>query len=226
MSDRLWLRLGAASGIMHVVLALLGFGLGAASGGYEEDLAKAVARPVAIGVWVGAYLELLGLLCFIVFVARLWATLRRAEGDPAWLSATAFGAGLLFVVMTLVAFAAGGAATSRYGQGIDVPVARALHDLAQAAFILTWAVSAVFLGATAVVAVQMHALPRWLGWSAAVLALAQLAAVALPDSSIPMIPGFLFLFWIVAVSVVLLRRAEERSMVGARASVSSAPAAS
>jgi len=225
MSDRFWLRLGAAAGIMYAVLALIGFGLGAASGGYEEDLAKAVASPVARGVWVGAYIELLGFLCFLVFVARLWATLRRAEGDPAWLSAIALGAGQLFVVLTLVAFAAGAAATYRYGHGIDVPIAQALKDLGQAAFILTWAANAVFLGATAIVALRQHALPRWLGWSAVVLAAALLAAIAVPNSSFPMIPGFLALFWVVATSIILMRRADEPHPALSSAPVSSTRAA-
>ena len=208
MSDRSWLRLGAACGMLYVVLELAGFGIGAAGGAYQDDIAKMVAKPPAPVAWVGLYLELLALLCFIVFAARLWATLRRAESDPAWLSATALGAGLIFVSMTLVAFAAGAAATYRYGQGIDAQTARALHDMARAAFILSQAVSSVFIGTTAVVALRRQALPRWLGWGAAVLAVAVLAGVAVPDSALPMIPGFLFLFWIVAVSVVMMRRGE------------------
>jgi len=225
MSDRFWLRLGAAAGLAYVVLVLVGFGLGVASGRFDDDVAKAVTSPPGPLLWVSAYIELLGFLCFLVFVARLWATLRRAEGDPAWLSAIALGAGYLFVALTLVAFAAGGAATYRYGHGIEVQVAQTLQDLGQAAFILTWAANAVSLGATAIVALRRHALPRWLGWSAVVLAAALLAAIAVPNSSFPMIPGFLALFWVVATSIILMRRADEPQPALSSAPVSSTRAA-
>ena len=227
-SGRLGLRLGAACGLAHVVLEFVGFGIGAASGSYAIDsysstaeIAKAIAQPATIGGWIGAYLEVVAFLAFIAFAARLWATLRRAEGEPAWLAATALGAGLLFVGLTLVAFAAGGAAYYRAGHGLDVQVARALSDVGQACFILTWAVGAVFLGASALVILGWRALPRWLGWSAALLALTLLAAVAVPTSTLAMIPVFLFYGWLVAASIVLLREPaaeQDRPVIAATAS--------
>lgn len=59
-------------------------------------------------------------------------------------------------------------------------------------------------------------LPRWLGWG---------AAVAAPNSDLAELPVFLFLVWIVAVSIVLVRRAEEARSVAASPAASVARAA-
>lgn len=63
------------------------------------------------------------------------------------------------------------------------------------------------------VVLQSGALSRWLGWGAAVIAVASLAAVAAPISGPAQLPAFLFLLWIVAASVVLMRREEEQAPV-------------
>jgi hypothetical protein len=148
----------------------------------------------------------LSILFFIVFAARLWATLRLAEGDPGWLSAAAFGAALIFATMTLVAFAAGGAAFYWAGHGLDAQIALAFGEIGFASYVLTWAVDAAFLGAAATVVSRTGALSRWLGWSAAVIAVASVAAVAAPTSGPAQLPAFLFLLWIVAASIALMRR--------------------
>ncbi len=216
VSDRSWLRLGAACGVLSVVLALVGVGLNAASGGFiapiggsTEEIARAFANPAPTGVWVGAYLSVLAFLLFIVFAARLWVALRRAEGGSGWLSATAFGSALVFTATTLIALAIGNVAKYRAGSGMDAQVVTALFDLNIALYVLSWAISAVFLGAAAIVLLRTRAFPRLFGWSAAALAVASLVAVATPTSGGAEIPALLFLLWVLAISVALIRRAEE-----------------
>ena len=50
--------------------------------------------PGTVG-YAGAFLELIGLLAFIVFVAVLYDLLRRCEHERTWLPAAALGAGLV-----------------------------------------------------------------------------------------------------------------------------------
>lgn len=224
MFDRSWLRLGAACGVLSVILALVGVGLTAASGGFiapiggsTGEIARAFENPAPTGVWVGAYLSLLAFLLFIAFAARLWVTLRRAEGDPGWLSATAFGSALVFAATTLIALVIGDVAKYRAGSGMDAQVVTALFDLNIALYILSWAISAVFLGAAAIVILRTRAFSRLFGWSAAALAVASLAAVAAPTSGGVEIPALLFLLWVLAISVALIRRVkEEPTTEGAR----------
>lgn len=216
MSDGLWWWLGAVCGILYVVLEITGLGFGIANSfadvtfdSSKEEIARAFASPAATGAWIGIYLEVLSVLFFIVFAARLWATLRRAEGDPGWLSAAAFGAALVFATMTLVAFSTARAAAHWAGHGLDTQIPLALGEVGFAAYVLTWAVGALFLGAVAVVVLRSGALSRWLGWSAVVIAVASLAAVAVPTSGPAQLPAFLFLIWVVAASIALMRHSEE-----------------
>ena len=39
--------------------------------------------------WAGIYFELFGLALLIVFIGRLWAFLREAEGAGGWIATTA-----------------------------------------------------------------------------------------------------------------------------------------
>jgi len=221
VKDRSLLRLGAACGISSVVLEITGLVVGVASapafvdvalGSSEREISRAFASPAPTGVWVGLYLEVIAFLLFIVFVARLWDALRRAEGGTGWISAAALGAGVLFAGTSLLALAFWGVQDYQAGSGVDVRVAMTLTAMHLGTYYLSWAVQALFLAITAVVALGMRALPRWLGWSAAAISVASLAAVAAPTGDLAEIPAFLFLIWIVAVSVVLMRRKEEPSL--------------
>jgi hypothetical protein len=91
MKEQILPRLGAASGAVSVALI---FGL-ATTG---SDASNVIAG------------ELIGLLLFIPFLGYLWSVLRDAEGPGGWLSATAFGAGLVGITMKLASIAPGWAA--------------------------------------------------------------------------------------------------------------------
>jgi hypothetical protein len=67
MSERLWQKLGAACGILYVVLLF-----GPSSIGSDS--------PVVL------VLELIALLLFIPFLGYLWSVLRRDEGEGEWLT--------------------------------------------------------------------------------------------------------------------------------------------
>jgi hypothetical protein len=88
-----------------------------------------------------------------------------------------------------------------------------LKNIEEASFILTLLPLAVLLAAFAIVAIRSGGLPGWLGWIAAVISAAFLFG-GLAESAdlggdwvlIPMLAGA-FPFWIIATSVVLMRRA-------------------
>lgn len=215
MSDRTGLRLGAAAGIMYVILQFLGFGITAASvgaltsiGSSDADLTAAFQHPTASGAWVGLYIGVLAFLLFVVFLARLWATLRRAEGEQGWISAVAFGSGLLFVALSLVSLVFIGVQRLAAGGGIDLQLARVLTNLTSGLHTLSWGVAALFLAASAVVVLRTAALPRWLGWSGAIISVGLLLAMAAPAAELAPLAGFLPPLWIVATSIALLRHSE------------------
>jgi hypothetical protein len=95
---RWWDRLGAAGGLLGVALSLGGFALIGAAGyavnppASTEDVARALQDGSMGLARIGIFIDVLGSLFFILFIARLWATLRQAEGHPAWFSVTVFAA--------------------------------------------------------------------------------------------------------------------------------------
>jgi len=66
--------------------------------------------------------------------------------------------------------------------------------------------SSTYLLGTGVRILQTRALPAWLGWSAAVLAVAVLVVAGLPFLKFGMAVEPLVLLWILAVAIVLVTR--------------------
>lgn len=195
MTDRLLERLGAACGIVYVVLLIVGPSIG----GPKSTVAFS--------------LEILGFLFFLFFLGSLWSALRRAEGGSGWLSLTAFGAGLMSVTIKVASAAPVLAARYRAPGGLDPQIARTLQDINNASFFLTFFPLAVFLGAFAIVANRSDTLPGWLGWFAMVLAVAFLAGGVVGSADLASdwagFPMLIFTLWVVATGVVLIRRTGE-----------------
>src|SRR5215212_11215184 len=118
MSDRMWRRLGAAGGIFYVVLTLLG-----------NDVIGGT-RP-----GIGLLVELLGFVFFAFFLGSLWACLRSAEGEGGWLSAAAFGGGLVALAVKLASVAP--VLAVRASEGMDPGTAKALLAMNGASFDIT-----------------------------------------------------------------------------------------
>jgi hypothetical protein len=211
MSDRLWQRLGAASGIVYVVLLMGG-------GSFEGNT-----------IGIAFLVVMLAFLFFLFFLGDLWSALRRAEGGSGWLSATAFGAGLMSVTIKVASAAPLLAARYRAGDGLDPQLARTLEDMNDASFYLSFFPLAVLLGAFAIVAIRSGALPKWLGWIAAALGLAFIAGGMSGSADLHSewagLPMILFTLWVIATSVVLIRRvgaprpAEKETPVGQAAPI-------
>jgi hypothetical protein len=184
MQERILPRLGAASGALFVVLL---FGL--SSSGSDSQIVVA--------------LELIGLLLFIPFLGYLWSVLREAEGPGGWLSATALGAGLVGVTMKLASIGPGWAARDF---GDATAIHKALERMNEVAFVAQMLPDGVLLAAIAIITLKTGALPRWLGWLAAVCAPLLLVNGMFLDADFG--PAFLlFLLWTLLASVVLTVRA-------------------
>jgi hypothetical protein len=209
MTTRTITRLGAASGAAYVVLAILGsdvLGAGDTPSSSAPPAAFAhwlVANHPSGAGWIAPFLELLALLCFVVFAAALYDTLRRAERERTWLPAAALGAALVSAAIKVSSAPAMLAAFELAPRGIDPQLAAALVNIDNYAFLLTWAIDALMIGAVAAVALRTAVLPRWQAITGAVLAPLMLASVAAGENGPPVF--LLALLWFVAVSVALAR---------------------
>jgi hypothetical protein len=198
MTDRFAQTLGGTAGILYVVLLMVGDGLG----GPASQLAFS--------------LEVLAFTSFLFFLGSLWGVMRRAEGGGGFLSATAFGAGLMSITIKLASAAPVLAARANSGE-LDPHMTAVLQDINNASFALTFFPLAAMLAAFALVAIRSAALPGWLGWAAAVLSVAfavsGLAGSADLASDWAGLPMLIFTPWILATSVVLIRRAVKATSV-------------
>lgn len=192
MTVRFTQRLGAAAGVVYAILLMT---------------AGAVGSPTTQPAFT---MEVLAFTLFLFFLGSLSSAMRLAEGGGGALSTTAFGAGLMSITIKLGSAAPLLAAHSNSDElGPDVKVA--LQDMNNASFALTFFPLAAMLAAVALVAIRTAALPSWLGWGAAALsvgfALGGLAGSADLGSEWAGLPMVLFTAWVIAASLVLIRRA-------------------
>jgi hypothetical protein len=198
MQGRIWPRLGALSGVLFVVLLM-----GSTSTGSEAQIV--------------IVMELIAILLFLPFLGYLYSVLRWAEGEGAWLSATAFGAGLVDLTIKLGSIAPGFAART---EGLDPQLHQVLEKMNSVAFIVTMLPLGVMMAAVAAVALKTRVLPLWLGLLAAITAPACLVNGMFLDAEFG--PAFLlFLLWVTIASIVLTLRAG-RATVNAAASPNAA----
>jgi hypothetical protein len=215
----LFLRISAASGVLFVVLW---FGAFFFSGGFPDlaisptELASDYVHNAG-RLWVGDHMSRLSIVFLVLFLAGLWLVLKRSEAGTGWLSAVALGSGLLFAGLVLLGLlfpavarelgaCAGGAPPASgcdFGrQRVDAYLFSVLYSLTGAVDILALTPLSVLLGAVAAVVIWKRALPRWLGWSSAGLAILVLAASVF-DVIFP--TYLLFSLWVLGTSAVLVR---------------------
>ena len=204
-------QLGAAGGILFVVLQLVAQSLIQVGGGEpsfdasaEEIVAFFDARDTLL-FNIGSYLSTLSVIPLLGFLASLRGTLRRAEGDAGWLTLVATGAGLLFLALV----ASGGfwhIAVFRI-EGLDPQVARLLFDLGNFNFATMWVMLGTLVFTVGLAAIWFGAFPRWLGWMGLVVGIGLVIARIFWITTVAFAPYVLFWVWLMALSVVMFRRA-------------------
>lgn len=117
------------------------------------------------------------LVCLMVFAAGLRHLIRRVRPDYEWLAALVFGSALVATANTLIFEAlAGGAALDTFTKP-DPSVIRALTEAALASQAFGFLLTALFLAAASYAILATRALPRWTGWLGVGIAILNLAAV-------------------------------------------------
>jgi len=219
MSDR-YARYGAATGILFVLLVVVGFlvtpeppaadASAAEVFDYVTDKQDTLHAVQLIFAAAGFF--------FIWFIGTLRTFLAAAEGNDGRLANTAFGGGLIAAASLLVAF--GLAATAALHPAENGP--ELTHALIDASLIVPAVgapAAAVFFAANGLSILRSVLLPSWLGWLGLVTALFNMLAIGAvytddgvfaADGVLGFFIGFaLFLIWNLAASIVLYRRLGE-----------------
>jgi hypothetical protein len=173
------------------------------------EAARGFADSAAM-VATGTYLYVLQVPFWLVFLGGLAAVLRRAEGGDGCLTPAVLGAGITIAVTVSLGALVTAVAPTIGLLGGDGAVVKALDGLTPLALALSGFPRAVLLGAIAVLVRRTRIAPRWIGWTGAALVLVSLASTAtlvIPALfPVTALAALLFVAWVAALSVALLRR--------------------
>jgi hypothetical protein len=195
-SNKIWKLIGALSGVVFVVLTIVGMGVAGESGVEPTDSPGVIARAFIDGsddAEIGGMIALVGILFFFPFLAYFRTRLRAAEGEDGWLTAAMYGGGLVTVAMLLVMQVIGQATTVISG-GIDPVVAQTLSVLL---WNFVWVLAPpmiAFTLAASIVIVRYSALPKWLGWVGFLVSITLL---------MPWVGMFVMIVWVALVSLTM-----------------------
>lgn len=215
MQGGLWI---AFSGFTYVFAWLIGLAIGlTTSAPGPTDTISAMGayfsshREVAM---IQAYfLDGIAGVSLIVFAAALSSALRSYESGSGTVSNILLGTGVAAGTVSLLQGLFTQVLADHVAAMGNAAAIRALFDLNSEGDTYKLLALGVFLGTTALLIFQTHALPRWLGWIAVVLApLLVVAGWNFALSSSAQFAAYavlllLLLVWVATVSVISLRRA-------------------
>lgn len=175
MKDDRYAKYGAATGLISVILLVVGFLIVTPSPPELDAPAEEFAQYFSEekdALRAGILIISLAMLAFVWFLGSLAQTLRVTAGNPR-LPSIAFAGGVVGVALlglTLTAFAA----AAFRPEETSPELTRALNDLGVMAAVPATAGLAALFAATALVILRTGGLDEWLGWLCGVTAVAQL----------------------------------------------------
>jgi hypothetical protein len=208
MKDATWKRIGAAGGILYVLLQLIGQVLSQSrqsepsfTASAEEILSFFQSQDPGLES-MAAYLTTVAYVAFIWFVGSLWGKLRAADGQPEILAWVAAGSGLISLIVLNANI--GPVVHLRIEEGIDPQLARYMWDVGSYSFATLWVLVANMLLASGLAGLRHRALPRWLAWYSLLVGVALLFARLFWTSWAAVLPFIFYWIWVIAVCIVLI----------------------
>ena len=205
MAQSTWERLAAGTGLIFVMLFIVSNAVNPVSDALGDEASVVAEKLLAnqARALVSVSTGVLAAFALVWFAASLRSTLRQAEGEADVLSAVAFAGGVMAGVTILASAALTRTAAEFVRRQDDSEGARLASSLEES----TMAVATIFglallVGATCVIAFRHQAIPRWLAWVGAVGA----ALSLVPQFPIFAVGVLIVLFWVAALSIVLIRQ--------------------
>jgi hypothetical protein len=215
VTRRGWERLAALSGLVAVALWVIGVVIDETSGlpGDDPDEILSWFQDESNTILAGSFIFMLGSLFFLIFVGALRVRLIRAEGESAFLTAIAFGAGVVVAAMTLL-ISGPNLAGALAEDELTPEAAQTLSVVDDAFFVGAELASALLLVATGLAILRYGALPRWVTWISFLFALWLLIP---PIGWAGLLVGVPL--WTITVAVLLWMRTDESTAARAPGSV-------
>lgn len=199
-----WQRWSPLAGVAFAVLFLAALGVsGSGPGDTPDEVAEWYGDEGNRGAsFLVFFMLAAAALSFLWLLGALRTALVRAEGDPARWTALGFGAGvtsatLLFASASLYVTPAASASEDQFP--FDPSTANTLSNAGFMLLTCSTMAGALLVLATSIVAYRTGLLPRW-------LALAGFVVAPILLFTIFFLPLFLWLAWVLVLSVVLVVR--------------------
>jgi hypothetical protein len=205
-------RIGAGLGLAGVVVTIAGFALVAPADAVHTlpaaDIVGFYSEGDPTGKYAGGFVESVGLLLLLPFIALLVGRLGRRGVPGELLAPTAMITGGAYVLFSLAPGQAAGAAALWLGHSGDAEPAAllALNDLRSFSYFLALLSLAAFLVCVGIGGAATRAFPRWIAWSAVGIGTALAAGVAVAHTGLADLVSLVAMSWLVATAVALLRR--------------------
>jgi hypothetical protein len=216
MRETQWRRLGGVAGLLFVVLTLITVFIPFTTPAADVPTSEIVTVIVddRTNLLTFGYLLGLGAAVFMVFTAALYSLLRRGEGRTGGPSVIVLAGGIGTSLILVVSQAVLAATIYAADRDAEPEAIRALFELSTPLYTSSALMLTLFLAGTAFSLIPSRVLPRWLGWTAAALAIAFFVSLLSIFSSAEG-GGFLGVFfflgelgllvWILMVSIIMLR---------------------
>jgi hypothetical protein len=201
--NREWLA--PLTGVVFVVLAIIGFAIGGEPPGADDPPEEIVQHYVDndSSVMFGAALATIAATFAVFFFGYLRKVLRAAEGAGGMLSLVAFAGAVIFAlgiaIDSMISFT-----LAETAEDIDPTAVQGLQALWDNDFLPLALGTQVLWFATGLSVVLHGALPKWLGWVAIVLGVIAVTPIGF-------VAALLGAIWILIVSVMLTQRARAAS---------------
>jgi hypothetical protein len=212
-------RFDAATGVGFAVLAVVGLVLPGAPPKAEDSATKIVTffADHRSDILAGNYILGVAAVLFLWWLGSLRSYLRAGEGGEGRLSAAVLAGGVAGIALLLVGAGLTNAIAFKLAgtTGADPNLGRVLYDAAGSIFALAGFGFATFFAAASCSGARSGALPAWAYWSGSVVAVLQLvtgfgliakSGFLATGGAMGFIGPITALLWVVAVSVVMMRR--------------------
>jgi hypothetical protein len=225
MTEDAWPKVGASFGIVFAVLAVLTFIVGPSDDppGFEDSATQVQTylQDNRSDLQAVMAITFAAIVAFVWFLGSVFYRLRPAE-PAARLSAAALAGGVLVAAAGLVGTAAAGASLYHV-ETLSADTVLALWDLSLFAYLFFLVGLTVLAGASGMLALRSGALPAGLGGFSVLLAAVALivgivgtfsetGAFSPSDGALGFITFLLFILWVLAMGVTLVR--EPRPALG------------
>lgn len=226
MTDAQWQRLSALTGILFAILMVVAFSI-------QGILPQADEPPTEIAryfstfhddVMGGVVLRIVAGIFFLWFVGTLRSVLADAEGGTARVANLAFGAGILMLAAGMGAMASLAAIAYNADRGVDADFASSMMAMTHIFFVGGAMGMAWLLFATALVVVRTRVFSRWVASTGTVIGvIALVLGIVAPAGTSGFSAYPLFILWIVAVSILMMREDPSRGRIAARSAATAEP---